>query len=64
MIPLIASFCVQNENFVVAQSDSSRQEGPMVSLRHTLQVEQSAAKGAAWCCQRVLLRVGRVVHQG
>ena len=49
-------------DLVVKQSDSSRKEGPAISLLHTLGVKESVTEGAAQCTDGVLHGVGDIVH--
>ena len=43
---------------LIVQSDSSRKEGPVILLLHTIRVYQSVAEGAAQCCESDLQGVG------
>ena len=47
---------------LVVESDSSREEGPVIPLLHTLAVYQSVAEGAAQYCDSDLQGVG-LLHQ-
>ena len=47
---------------LVVQSDSSRKEGPVLPLLHTLRVNQSVPEGAAQCWDSDLQEVG-LLHQ-